>query len=976
MVLVDNKNFFRSNYRYVNEILNQYEQEILAQPIEVVTTKIGVSTVKVKIDGKSLFIHSKYDPLKEAERVVEQFEKDIDQYQHVFFYGIGFGYHIEAFLKKYPKLSFTLYEPNPSIFYHYLSQKKLTDLPLQKLKNIYLDVNCGILEKFLTNFAENLNDEKVLLCVLPSYEKVFQKQYREFLEQFKNKVQSRIMAFAAEVTYSKRWTLNSLMNLPKTLETPSIFSKKDFFKGKPVLLVSAGPSLQYEYENLKYIKENGLAYIFAVGSANRALIANDIYPDAVCTYDPQDHNHFVFAPIIEKGITSIPMIYGTSVGFETLQRYRGPLLHAITTQDTITPYYLGKENDFLEKLDDAFSIALVTLQLLAKLEVGKVILVGQNFAFLEDFFYSKDVAYNDPNEESIKVQEKHLENKLIVKDVYGNDILTNTSFNQMRLYMEMYIEAFSGLTVVNTTKGGAAIKGAPFMRLDEVVKELKEKVVKANWHEASTSIDNAVDLQVLKMKKASREFFLKVDNTFKVIEEMQGNYEKKNRKKLSKLFDKFDKEFKKVTLNDFYITFVRPLTRVQFEILQKKIDKIRFEQDELQKAKLVIDNFGNYLFHCLQVSKEIHLPLQIVQGIIEKKKASYKHYACNCGVFNYIGNWEKESYINEEICSFEKTCIKAFKKGSKINFKFSGTTLRLLGALREDFSDDITIKIGGLVEKISTKDISLKKDNIPEIQQVVFEITGLKNEEHFVEIELQNDELLVFEGVEIDLDARVYHVDEVNSVNELEIGKRIRCHYKASYNTVGEFSGLGEVTNDFIPPESSDFPDGDFYFIMVDEADGEKKLIADRNVQHSISWDTLNSRIKLKEYIIEVYHNKLYLSLLTGGKSYINSEGEESIIDFNKGAWPKENDWDLYIVNSNLGGKIKAGDNFVWNFLDLSTWCQETPITEIKFTHNTKSYRTIRGNRSVQSFGGNRSCLLENNQGYHGFRPICLISGS
>ncbi|MDQ0176743.1 hypothetical protein [Bacillus chungangensis] len=89
---------------------------------------------------------------------------------------------------------------------------------------------------------------------------------------------------------------------------------------------------------------------------------------------------------------------------------------------------------------------------------------------------------------------------------------------------------------------------------------------------------------------------------------------------------------------------------------------------------------------------------------------------------------------------------------------------------------------------------------------------------------------------------RTLHPDEVIDPKDLTIGKRIRCHYQAKSNEVGVFSGLGEGTSDFIPPESSAEPSGDFYFICVDRDHlGRWKLIADRNIQHSISWDTLNS---------------------------------------------------------------------------------------------------------------------------------------
>lgn len=86
------------------------------------------------------------------------------------------------------------------------------------------------------------------------------------------------------------------------------------------------------------------------------------------------------------------------------------------------------------------------------------------------------------------------------------------------------------------------------------------------------------------------------------------------------------------------------------------------------------------------------------------------------------------------------------------------------------------------------------------------------------------------------------HPDEVTDPFDLAVGKRIRCNYKSSPGQLGMFSGLGQETKDFIPSESSAAPDGDFYFICVDRDHlGRWKLIADRNIQHSISWDTLNN---------------------------------------------------------------------------------------------------------------------------------------
>lgn len=82
----------------------------------------------------------------------------------------------------------------------------------------------------------------------------------------------------------------------------------------------------------------------------------------------------------------------------------------------------------------------------------------------------------------------------------------------------------------------------------------------------------------------------------------------------------------------------------------------------------------------------------------------------------------------------------------------------------------------------------------------------------------------------------------VTSVSNLQIGDKISCNYTASSGTIGTFSALGTSSSSLLPTTSTATPSGSFYFVMVDrDFKGRKILIADRNIQHSISWDTLNT---------------------------------------------------------------------------------------------------------------------------------------
>ena len=192
---------------------------------------------------------------------------------------------------------------------------------------------------------------------------------------------------------------------------------------------------------------------------------------------------------------------------------------------------------------------------------------------------------------------------------------------------------------------------------------------------------------------------------------------------------------------------------------------------------------------------------------------------------------------------YQGKCLYTNSITGKIRFKFTGKNLRIIVPFDTDVNRaTCTISIDGIKEQYSLISSAWMG------QILAYEKTNLTDKEHIVEISSDVDNIVFpLDAIDIDSTGRLFHPDEVLTPDELEVGKRIRAHYTASTaNTVGTFSNLGEETyvdgiNDFIPPASSATPNGDFYFIMVDEGNGKKKLIADRNIQHSISWDTLNS---------------------------------------------------------------------------------------------------------------------------------------
>ncbi|OZV13442.1 hypothetical protein CIW83_04400 [Tissierella sp. P1] len=593
MILTDNINILKESDPQIWDKLKQYEDEKNRLLFQIEETRKGDKTLIITKDNNKIYLHSKYDPIREANTIVESYE-DIDENSNIIFYGTGLGYHIKLILEKYPNIKYYIFEPIPELMYNFLSNINLGDFSKGRLMGINLGEGNNI-EK-LDRFIDQ-NRGELEIINLPSHKQNFVDEFDRFNEMFRTLIKDKRSQLATNYSFQKRWIINSMKNFGEVLSTPNILiEKKGEFKGKTAILVAAGPSLNEEIENLRYIKENGLAYIFSVGSSINTLIHHNIYPDAACTYDPTEKNQIVFQMAKERDIKEIPMIFGSSVGFETLENYLGDKYHMITSQDTVSNYYLKVEDeDAINIVHDASSIAVITIQLLYQLGFSSIILVGQNLGYRGKEHYSEGISYSNG------LSGEEIEKGIKVKDVYGNEILSNEGFNSMRQQIEHYIEQLPNIKVINTTKGGAHIKGTTFIELNDIIdKDLKENIVKENWLEGSKTKYDKEYLQLrLKAMDKSYDNAIKVNKEYNsVLNRIEKTINNRNYYQAENLYIKLDKELRKIENNDFYKTFILPMNRVQYKILVDSIDSLNEIKDPYEKGRKIAESFRNFIDVC------------------------------------------------------------------------------------------------------------------------------------------------------------------------------------------------------------------------------------------------------------------------------------------------------------------------------------------------------------------------------------------
>ncbi|MGG1518936.1 6-hydroxymethylpterin diphosphokinase MptE-like protein [Paenibacillus oryzisoli] len=590
MKLTDNFVLLKAKYPF---LINRIDLNGCNDTVQVIETKSGHPTLAVNHSVHIDYLHSKYNPVHEAEKFIEQYVNV--EHNHVLFYGVGLGYHIERFVKHFPAIPFSIYEPDIEVFRAFISHQNLNKWKM--LRHIYVESNVQQCRANAQDFV-NQTDGQVTIITLPSYERIYAAAYKVFSESMQHCLQEARKMFQVRHAFEKKWIINSLDNFKYTLQAGNIFDKKPSFEGKPILIVSAGPSLNEEIENLRYIKEHKSAYIFAVGSAISSLLHNGIIPDGACTYDPHFHNVNVIKKVIEEKIDSIPLIYGSTVGAGTLKDYPGPILSVFTDKDPVADMLLRRPGGVaFEKLEDAPSIAVIALQLCYHLGCNPIVMVGQNLGYRNNSYYAGGIQYGARGSQLLQLD---IDDAFQVEDVFGDLIQTNWSFNTMRLSMEVYLKNYTDRMIINTTQGGAKIQGTQFMNLKDVMEQYLhlQDVVDTHWY---VSQGPTYDFEFIReqselLDRKYNDFSKQMETIISIFNEMNRCVKQKNAKKAFKLSQKFDSEFGIFQKNEYYKTILKPMNMLQLEWLSKQFDAIVYEPDMLVKTTKIIEKMGKVVY--------------------------------------------------------------------------------------------------------------------------------------------------------------------------------------------------------------------------------------------------------------------------------------------------------------------------------------------------------------------------------------------
>lgn len=584
-MLIDNRKIVKeANSSLFEELLaieDKMNDYIIIEP-----AKRAGETLAIKNNDSLIYIHSKYNSLNEAKTFVEQFS-NFKKTEHFLFIGVGLGYHLIELLEQFPKASYCIFEPNIHILSAFLQKQNLAKLKA-RLVGIFTTTNR--IEKFYEQNKKYLSTMEVIHW--PIINKIYAQEIIPFEQNLKELVKKEKSSKDIVYAHQGRWQINGMINFPKILKSSHFFDLDlSALKNKPAIIVAAGPSLAIDMHLMKEIKEKGKAYIFAVGSAINALIENDILPDLFISIDPQITNQNVVKKVKEKNI-SIPMLFGSTVGYETLENYPGPLIHFFISKENISKYLLDISGEHI--LVDKPSVSITAIEMCSILKMGPILLAGQNCAYLNNQRYSDGVGYTH---QSSELSEKELTNLLEVESVDGDTIYSDDIYLFVKEGLEYYLKTTGIDNVYNTTKHGANIVGAQYKPLEEF---LANELLENNVTSEITLVENSYNLKEVKERYSTLEnsfsdLLIYVKEIDKIMAEVIEKKNSKVYKNVNQLLLQYDTQYDAIHTNLFFKVVIDSLIRVQQEVFLSNAYKVKESKREKDKVEKFVEIHVPYI---------------------------------------------------------------------------------------------------------------------------------------------------------------------------------------------------------------------------------------------------------------------------------------------------------------------------------------------------------------------------------------------
>ena len=302
--------------------------------------------------------------------------------------------------------------------------------------------------------------ESLIIVEHPLYKDIFLQEYAAFIHAI-NDNRTRVMVNRNTLArFREDAPRNVITNLPM-MEHANLVNElgRIIPRDIPVIIVSAGPSLDKNIEELRRAKGHSL--IFAVDTAMKYLLARDIIPDLAITIEPIKP----MANYEDERCFAVPHVFDNESNPEIVSRHKARKF-IYNCRDYVKRLLESLGIEVPKDSPSGGSVATAAFAICYQLQMKRIILIGQ------------DLAYEGTSTHAGGVESKGINNDIgyeMIEGINGEKVRSRSDWLGYLQWFENAIALMKDegydMEVIDATEDGALIHGSRVMTLADAIDE-------------------------------------------------------------------------------------------------------------------------------------------------------------------------------------------------------------------------------------------------------------------------------------------------------------------------------------------------------------------------------------------------------------------------------------------------------------------------------------------------------------------------
>ena len=277
----DNLSALRSAHRNIAHLLSTITPH---ERYTIERTSVGLPTVS----WNGIYLHSRYDPAREAQRLISAILADSDNQSRAslyIVYAFGLGYVCDALLRTVgQEAQIVIVLADLALFHVALATRDVTHILRDSRVHILFRPTGNDIARYAQRMARGHYVEVIMRSLM--------ERHRQYFQSIERAVQSmRERAIGNQATTAKfasLWARNILRNMDAIAHGVDLSFLRACCRDTVALIIGGGPSLNWIAEQARSISKD--AFVICVDTALRAAHNMNIQPDLVVSADPQVWN--------------------------------------------------------------------------------------------------------------------------------------------------------------------------------------------------------------------------------------------------------------------------------------------------------------------------------------------------------------------------------------------------------------------------------------------------------------------------------------------------------------------------------------------------------------------------------------------------------------------------------------------------------------------------------------------------------------